>query len=54
MNVLKRMEALEEYGDIAQTTTKASRVFLYSTLSLDPEHASMLAEWLDAGQAENP
>jgi len=51
---LKRMEAMEEYRDIAQTTTSASSVFLYSTLHLEPGHASMLAEWLDVGQFDNP
>jgi len=54
LNVLKRMEALEEFRDIERTTTKASRVFLYSAQYLEPAHAAMLAEWLDAGQAENP
>ncbi len=51
---LEQMSALDEYGDIEPTTTSTSRVFLYSTLHLDPEHASMLAEWLDVGQANNP
>jgi len=54
LNDLNRMAAEEEYQDIIPTTTSASRVFLYSTLHLDPEHASMLAEWLDVGQFENP
>jgi hypothetical protein len=54
LNDLKRMEALKEFRDIAQTTTSASGVFLYSTLHLEPEHASMLAEWLDVGQFDNP
>jgi hypothetical protein len=51
---LERMEAREEYRDIAQTTTSASSVFLYSALHLEPGHASMLAEWLDVGQFDNP
>jgi hypothetical protein len=51
---LERMAEEEEYRDIASTTTSASRVFLYSTLHLEPDHASMLAEWLDVGQFENP
>lgn len=51
---LDRMAAKEEYRDIIRTTTSASRVFLYSTLHLEPEHASLLAEWLDVGQFENP
>ena len=52
--ILERMTAREEFRDIAQTTTSAFRVFLYSTRYLEPAHASMLAEWLDTGQSENP
>jgi hypothetical protein len=51
---LERMEAMEEYSDIAMTMTSASSVFLYSTLYLEPGHASMLAEWIDVGQFDNP
>ncbi len=54
LNYLERMGAEEEYRDIVTTTTSASRVFLYSTLHLEPEYASMLAEWLDVGQFDNP
>lgn len=54
LNDLERMEALEEFHDIAMTMTSASSVFLYSTLYLEPGHASMLAEWIDVGQFENP
>jgi hypothetical protein len=54
LNDLERMAAEEEYRDILPTTTSASRVFLYSTLHLEPEYASMLAEWLDVGQFNNP
>jgi hypothetical protein len=54
LNDLDRMTAKEEYQDILLTTTSASRIFLYSTLHLEPEHASWLAEWLDVGQFENP
>jgi hypothetical protein len=53
-NNLERMQKEEEYLDIASTTTSSSRVFLYSTLHLEPDHAAMLAEWLDVGQFENP
>ena len=53
-NCLQRMTAEEEYRDIVPTTTSASGVFLYSTLHLEPEYASMLAEWLDVGQLNNP
>jgi hypothetical protein len=51
---LERMEGEEEYRDIVSTTTSTSRVFLYSTLHLEPDHAAMLAEWLDVGQSNNP
>ena len=54
LNHLERMAAEEEYRDIVPTTTSASRMFLYSTHYLEPEHASMLAEWFDVGQANNP
>jgi hypothetical protein len=54
LNGLEGMSAQDEYGDIEPTTTSTSRVFLYSTLHLDPEYASMLAEWLDVGQSNNP
>ena len=54
LNYLERMGREEEYRDILQTTTSASGVYLYSALHLEPEHASMLAEWLDAGQFDNP
>ena len=53
-NDLEKMQAEEEYLDIASTTTSSPRVFLYSTLHLEPDHAAMLAEWLDVGQFENP
>ncbi len=54
LNDLERMEGEEEYRDILPTTTSTSRIFLYSTLHLEPHHASMLAEWLDVGQSNNP
>ena len=54
INVLEKMQVEEEYLDIASTTTSSPRVFLYSTLHLEPDHAAMLAEWLDVGQFENP
>lgn len=54
LDCLKRMALEDEYRDIASTTTSASTIFLYSTFHLEPEHASMLAEWLDVGQLENP
>jgi hypothetical protein len=54
LDYLERMAAEEGYRDIVPTTTSTSRVFLYSTLHLEPEYASMLAEWLDVGQPNNP
>jgi hypothetical protein len=51
---LQNMAAEEEYKDIERLSTSAGTVFLYSTLHLDPAHASMLAEWIDVGQFENP
>jgi hypothetical protein len=51
---LEEMRAEEGYRDIASTTTSSPRVFLYSALHLEPDHAAMLAEWLDVGQFENP
>ncbi len=42
------------YEDIAQIRTSVGTVFLYSASYLDPAHASMLAEWSDVGQFNNP
>jgi hypothetical protein len=53
-NYLEQMAAEEEYRDILPTTTSASRIFLYSTIHLEADYASMLAEWIDVGQLENP
>lgn len=54
LNFLERMATEEEYFDIVATTTSASRIFLYSTIYLEADYASMLAEWIDVGQLENP
>jgi hypothetical protein len=54
LECLGRMEQQAEYRDIARTITSIGTVFLYSNQYLDPDHASMLAEWLDVGQANNP
>ena len=54
LNHLERMAAEEQYRDILPATTSASSVFLYSTLHLEPDYASMLAEWLDVGRFNNP
>ena len=51
---LGKMSGQEEYQDIAQTTTSTGTIFLYSSRHLDSGYASMLAEWFDVGQAENP
>jgi len=51
---LSQMAQQDDYIDIQQTTTSVGTVFLYSTLHLDPGYASMLAEWVDVGQANNP
>ena len=51
---LEEMTKMSPYRDIAQLTTSAGNVFLYSTDYLDRDYAAMLAEWVDVGQAENP
>jgi hypothetical protein len=54
LTCLEKMSDQKEYQDIAQTTTSTGTVFLYSDIYLDPGYASMLAEWLDVGQFNNP
>jgi hypothetical protein len=51
---LRQMNDQEDYRDIAQTTTSIGTIFLYSNRHLDAGYASMLAEWIDVGQADNP
>ncbi len=51
---LRKMAEQEEYQDIRQTTTSIGTVFLFSTLYLEPDYATFLAEWLDVGQVNNP
>ena len=51
---LVQMAKQDKYADIKQTTSSIGTVFLYSTLHLDSSYASMLAEWVDVGQANNP
>jgi len=51
---IKQMTTDKTYCDIRLITTSTSRDFLYSTLHLEPAHASLLAEWLDVGRANNP
>jgi hypothetical protein len=54
LDCLKKMGEQEDYQDITRTTTSIGTVFLYSTEHLNPDYASMLAEWADVGQASNP
>jgi hypothetical protein len=54
MDALAAMAAAGEYGDIARTKTSASGLYFYSTRFLSPDHACVLAEWLDVGRFENP
>ena len=51
---LSIMAATKGYDDIDSTSSSASRIYLYSTAHLERDHAEMLAEWLDVGQAHNP
>lgn len=51
---LEQMAKEEGYRDIKQTTTSTGNVFLFSSLHLEPDYASMLAEWFDVGQFNNP
>jgi hypothetical protein len=48
------MAGAKEYQDIAQTTSSIGTVFLFSRLHLEPDYASMLAEWIDVGQSKSP
>ncbi|HUL01412.1 MAG TPA: hypothetical protein VLX29_11270 [Nitrospirota bacterium] len=54
MESLTLMSKDRTYRDIVQTTTSTQRVFLYSSHHLEPEHATMLAEWFDVGRSNNP
>ncbi len=51
---IKKMTSDKAYRDISLTATSTSREFLYSSLYLEPDHASMLAQWFDVGRADNP
>jgi hypothetical protein len=51
---LKKMNKEGQFRDIAETKTSLGNDFLYSTLHLEADHASMLAEWIDVGQYQNP
>jgi hypothetical protein len=54
VSCLKEMAEGKDYQDIAQTTSSIGTVFLFSKLHLEPDYASMLAEWIDVGQAKSP
>jgi hypothetical protein len=54
LDCLGKMAEQQEYQDIAQTTTSIGTIFLYSNRCLEPAYGSLLAEWLDVGQANNP
>jgi hypothetical protein len=51
---LEHMAGKEDFRDICRTTTSIGTAFLFSTLHLEPDYASMLAEWFDVGQFQNP
>jgi len=51
---LNKMAEQKEYQDIQQTTTSIGTVFLFSTLYLELDYATFLAEWFDVGQVNNP
>lgn len=54
LEIMERMENIKEFQDVKRTTTSSSREFLYSTHILESMHASMLAQWFDVGQLDNP
>lgn len=54
MDCLAEMNKDKNYEDILQTTTSMGTMFLYSVRGLDPVYASVLAEWFDVGEANNP
>ena len=43
-----------ELQDIRSVTSSTGKVFLYSSRSLDRDHAQALAEWYDLGESSNP
>jgi hypothetical protein len=51
---LEQLTKGEGYRDIKQTTTSTGNVFLFSSRHLEPDYASMLAEWFDVGEFNNP
>jgi len=51
---LARIPGQEDMQDIRPTTTSSGALFLFSTRHLEPDHAAMLAEWLDVGSLTDP
>ncbi|HVN24896.1 MAG TPA: hypothetical protein VMT71_13070 [Syntrophorhabdales bacterium] len=51
---LSNMALKGSYEDIKETRSSLGTVFLYSALHLEADYATMLAEWIDVGQASNP
>ncbi len=51
---LQEMSLQEPYRDISQVTSSIGNTFLYSKDYLDQDYATMLAEWIDVGQVQNP
>jgi hypothetical protein len=51
---LRKMKADKAYQDIVQIKTSTARKFLFSSNHLEKAHASLLAEWFDVGQGNNP
>ncbi len=54
LKCLQKMAGEKKYQDIARARTSIGTEFLYSLCHLDADYASMLAEWFDVGQAQNP
>lgn len=54
LEMVERMEDIKEFHDIRRTATSSFREFLYSADIMESMHASMLAQWFDVGQLENP
>lgn len=51
---LKKLSEEGQFQDIGITQTSLGNDYLYSTRHLEEDHASMLAEWIDVGQYQNP
>ncbi len=51
---LDHITVVPDLDDIRSVKTSTGRVFLYSSRSLNPDHAHTLAEWYDLGESSNP